>query len=67
MRNDQLRWLGHVERKGGDDWVRKCRGIVMGPTKQGGQIMNWDRVLRADRKVKGIDEKWVEELVQGGM
>ena len=64
MRNDRLRWLGHVERKGEDDWVRKCRGIEMGPTKQGGQIMNWDRVLRADRKAKGIDEKWVEELVQ---
>ena len=53
-----------LERKGKDDWVRNCRGIEMGPSKTGRPIKNWDEVVKADRKEKGIDEKWVEELVQ---
>ena len=63
MRNDRLRWLGHVERKGKDDWVKKCRGIKMGPSKYGRPIKNWEEVLRADKVERGIDEKWAKELV----
>ena len=44
--------------------MRKVRKLDMGPSKQGRPINNWDQVLRADRKVKGIDEEWVKELVQ---
>ena len=64
MCNDRLRWLGHVERKGGDDWVSKCRKIDMGSGKRGRPIKNWNEVLRADKKGKGIDEEYVSELVQ---
>jgi len=24
VRHNRLRWFGHVERKSGDDWVKKC-------------------------------------------
>jgi hypothetical protein len=31
MQRNRLRWLGHVERKGDDDWVKRCTKFeVMG-------------------------------------
>ena len=29
VRQGRLRWFGHVERKGGDDWVSACRNVVV--------------------------------------
>jgi hypothetical protein len=25
----RLRWFGHIERKGDDDWVRKCTELIV--------------------------------------
>ena len=33
----RLRWFGHVERKGADDWVSECRRLeVVGGVGKGG-------------------------------
>ncbi len=66
MRNDRLRWLGHVERKGEEDWVSKVRKVEMGPKGRGRPLKNWDEVLRVDKKEKGIPEggKSYQKLVQ---
>ena len=66
MRNDRLRWLGHVERKGEEDWVSKVRKVEMGPSGEGRPFKKWEHVLKADKKEKGIPEKGVayQKLVQ---
>ena len=66
MRNDRLRWLGHVERKGEEDWVSKVRKVEIGPSGRGRPFKKWEEVLRADKKEKGIPEggKRYKELVQ---
>ena len=33
VRRSRLRWLGHVERKSGDDWVLACRNVVVAGVK----------------------------------
>merc|ERR1712237_315434 len=66
MYNDRLRWLGHVERKGEEDWVSKVREVEMGPKGRGRPLKNWDEVLRLDKKEKGIPEggKSYRDMVQ---
>ena len=64
MRNDRLRWYGHVERKGKDDWVRGVRTLEMGSKNPGRPPKSWYEVLKEDMKAKGIDEEWAVELVQ---
>ena len=32
----RLRWFGHLERMGGDNWVSKCRDLVVPGTKSRG-------------------------------
>ena len=27
VRRSRLRWFGHVERKGDEDWVKRCRNM----------------------------------------
>ena len=64
MRSDRLRWLGHVERKGEEDWVSKVRKVEMGPNVVGRK--KWEDVLKADKKERGIPEKGeaYQKLVQ---
>ena len=66
MCNDRLRWLGHVERKGEEDWVSKVRKVEMGTNVVGRPFKKWEEVVRADKKEKGIPEKReaYQELVQ---
>ena len=33
MRRGRLRWFGHVERKNADNWVKKCREMVVEGSK----------------------------------
>src|SRR2546425_2814852 len=38
----RLRWSGHVERKGADDWVSECRRLeVVGGVGKGGNRKTW--------------------------
>jgi len=66
MRNDRLRWLGHVERKGEEDWVSKVRKVEIGPSGRGRPFKKWEEVLRADKKEKGIPDSGerYKEMVQ---
>jgi hypothetical protein len=41
MRN-RLRWFGHVERKGDDDWVKRCTRLeVVGKRPRGRPRKTW--------------------------
>ena len=41
VRRGQLRWFGHLERKGVDDWVSACRGLVV--EGSGRSRKTWDQ------------------------
>ena len=36
VRHGRLRWFGHLERKGRDDWVSTCRGFEVSGVKRAG-------------------------------
>jgi len=43
VRRGQLRWFGHLERKGSDDWVPSCRKLqVSSSTRMGRGRKTWD-------------------------
>ena len=45
----RLRWLGHLERMEGDNWVSKCRDLVVPGTKPRGRPRKtWQEVIRTD-------------------
>ena len=37
VRPGRLRWFGHVERKGGNDWVSACRNVVVAGVRCAGR------------------------------
>ena len=44
VRRGRLRWFGHLERKGVDDWVSACRGLVVeGARGQGRSRKTWEQ------------------------
>ena len=66
MRRGRLRWFGHVERKGVDDWVSACRNLeVVGSRGRGRPRVTWRAWLDGDMKDIGLRpgmamdrEKW---------
>ena len=56
MRKSRLRWYGHVERCGEDNWVSRCRTHVVQGESVGGR-KTWDGVMNGDFKARGIDPK----------
>ena len=49
VRLGRLRWFGHVERKGADDWVSKCRElIVVGDRCRGRGRKTWMECVEDD-------------------
>src|SRR5437867_10609628 len=51
----RLRWFGHVERKGADDWVSECRRLeVVGGVGKGRNRKTWMKCVKDDRKEFGL-------------
>ena len=66
LRRGRLRWFGHVERKGEDDWVSRCRDLVVeGYRGRGRGRKSWMecvgqdiKALRLRREDAGDREGW---------
>ena len=55
MRCSRLRWMGHVLRKEGNDWVKKSMDMtVEGSRGRGRPKMTWEKVIERDMKVRGL-------------
>ena len=55
VRRGRLRWFGHVERKEADDWVSKCRNlVVVGGVKKGRPRKTWMECVKEDMKECGL-------------
>ena len=51
----RLRWYGHVKRKNADDWVSKCRNLVMvGGTRKERGKKRWIECVKTDMKKIGL-------------
>ena len=49
VRLGRLRWFGHVERKGDEDWVSKCRElVVVGDRSRGRGRKTWMECVEGD-------------------
>ena len=61
VRQGRLRWFGHLERKGNDDWVSACRNyVVPGPKSKGRSRKTWDECVRYDLHSGGLNPQWVQ-------
>ncbi len=65
VRRGRLRWFGHLERKGRDDWVSTCRSFeVTGPNSRDRHKKTWDECVRqwssfgGNRPTCASVEKW---------
>ena len=55
MRQNKLRWMGHVLRKDKDDWIRRSMEIVIeGKRGVGRPRMTWVKAVESDMRVKGL-------------
>ena len=55
MRRSRLRWIEHVLRKEGNDWVKKSMDMtVEGSRGRGRPKMTWEKVVERDMKVRGL-------------
>jgi hypothetical protein len=55
MRRCRLSWFGHVERKSGDDWVSKCRDLVVeGARGVGRGKKKWFECVANDMRDLGL-------------
>ena len=55
MRHSRLRWMGHVLRKEGNDWMKKSMDMtVEGSRGRGRPKMTWEKVVERDMKVRGL-------------
>jgi hypothetical protein len=51
VRRGRLRWFGHVERKSKEDWVSKCRHLIVeGPRGKGRGRKTWSECVNDDMK-----------------
>ena len=55
VRRGRLRWFGHVERKNADDWVTKCRDLVVeGGKSRGRNRKTWMECVEGDMVKLGL-------------
>ena len=55
IRHSRLRWMGHVLRKEGNDWVKKSMEMTVGGSRgRGRPKMTWEKVAERDMKVRGL-------------
>src|SRR3989442_7590946 len=56
VRRGRLRWFGHVERKEADDWVSKCRNlVVVGGAGKGRPRKTWMECVNKDVRDCGLE------------
>ncbi len=62
LRHGRLRWFGHLERKGRDDWVSTCRGFdVAGPKGRGRSRKTWGECVRQDLQSLNLKAEWAQD------
>ena len=62
VRRGRLRWFGHLERKGRDDWVSTCRSFeVAGPKSRGRHKKTWDECVRHDLRSLNLKAEWAQD------
>ena len=55
MRHSRLRWMGHMLRKEGNNWVKKSMEMnVEGSRGRGRPKMSWEKVVERDMKIRGL-------------
>ena len=55
MRCSRLRWMGHMLRKEGNDWVKKSMEMtVEGSRGRGRSKITWEKVAERHMKVRGL-------------
>src|SRR5437899_398898 len=58
VRRGRLRWFGHVERKEADDWVSKCRNlVVVGGVRKGRPRKTWMECVKEDMDECGLKKE----------
>ena len=58
LQQNRLRWYGHVLRKDGDDWVKKCMEYeVQGPRPRGRPKRTWREVVREDCRARKMNKE----------
>ena len=61
----RLRWVGHVERKEDDDWVKACQRLeASGRRCRGRDRKTWKECVAEDMKVLGLEERDVQDRLK---
>ena len=61
----RLRWFGHLERKGSDDWVSTCRNVVVaGAKRQDRGKKTWGECVRNDFDLLGLKKEWAQDRAE---
>jgi hypothetical protein len=67
-RRNRLRWFGHVEINGDDDWVKKCTMLeVMGKRPRGRPRKTWMKTLKDYVRRDGVPLRMQRTEVYGGV
>ena len=64
VRRGRLRWFGHVERKGAEDWVSACRNVkvdAVGGRGRGRGRKTWKEVVEEDLKRTGLSKEKAQD------
>ena len=62
MRQMRLRWLGHIERIDTNNWVSKCRSLVIeGTTGKGRARKTWDQVVQSDLQHLHLKKEFAQD------
>ena len=55
----RFRWIGHVERKSGEDWVSACRNVVVAGVRCVGRgRKTWYECVTDDMVELGLHPEW---------
>jgi len=59
VRRGELRWFGHLERKGSDDWVSACRCTeVAEPINRDRSKKTWGECVKQDLRSLHLKAEW---------
>jgi len=65
VRRGRLRWFGHLEQKGSDDWVSACRCIkVAGPKNRGRCKKTWGECVKQDLQSLHLKAEWAQDRTE---
>jgi hypothetical protein len=62
VRKSRLRWFGHVERRGDNEWISACRKVeVVGGVGRGRKRKTWREAVDNDLKKNGLKKEWAKD------